>query len=240
MNFLKNNLKYLSNLKQFNFHAFSSFTGISKTTLDAWFKGKSEEPSISQLLSISEFFQIPADNLLKQNLSGKVKKQKQIKFLVLDVDGVMTDGGMYYTEQGDDMKKFNTKDGMGIKELIKNGFPVGIISASFVSKLVERRAKALGVQYIYIGTKSKFGILEEWCKQLRISLKEIAFIGDDINDIEIMQKVGLSACPADALEQVKAVAGVILSKKGGDGCIREFIDNYISFPILPYPGSCTE
>lgn len=147
-----------------------------------------------------------------------------IKFLVLDVDGTLTDGGIYISENGDEMKKFNTKDGMGIKNLLKSGVEVGFISAAISKKIVHHRAAMLGVKYCYAGNANKVEILSQWLDELDLSFKEVAFIGDDINDALIMQEVGLSAAPSDALGEVRSIANIVLEKKGGQGCIREFID----------------
>ena len=148
----------------------------------------------------------------------------EIKFLVLDVDGTLTDGGIYISEKGDEMKKFNTKDGMGIKNLLKSGVEVGFISASISKKIVYHRAAMLGVKYCYAGNDNKVEILSQWLDELDLSFKDVAFIGDDVNDALIMQEVGLSAAPSDALGEVRAVANIVLEKKGGQGCVREFID----------------
>jgi len=153
---------------------------------------------------------------------------KEIKMLLLDVDGVMTDGGMYYTEQGDEFKKFNTKDGLIIRKLTKSGFPVGILSSGFNKSLIRSRAELLGIQKIFVGTRPKKEVLLEWCEDMDISPQEMAYIGDDLNDVEMMQLVGLSACPADAVERIKSEAKVVLKQKGGAGCVREFVENYLS------------
>lgn len=150
-----------------------------------------------------------------------------IKFLVLDVDGVMTDGGMYYTEGGDQFKKFNTKDGMGIQLAIKAGLKVAFLSSGSQAMIVRGRAKTLGVDHIYIGPRPKIDVLSEWCREFEIQLNQVAYIGDDVNDLEVMEAVGFSGCPADAVEAIKLKANVILTRKGGDACVREFIDEHL-------------
>jgi len=150
-----------------------------------------------------------------------------IKFLVLDVDGVMTDGGMYYTESGDQFKKFNTKDGMGIHLAIKAGLKVAFLSSGSQAMIVRGRAKTLGVEHIYIGPRPKIDVLSEWCREFEIQLNQVAYIGDDVNDLEVMEAVGFSGCPADAVEAIKLKANVILTRKGGDACVREFIDEHL-------------
>lgn len=150
-----------------------------------------------------------------------------IKLLLLDVDGTLTDGGVYVTASGDQFKRYNAKDGMGIKLAEKAGIKVGIISHSFVTEMVTTRAKDLGLKYVYVGQKPKMDILKSWMKDLNLDKQEVAFIGDDLNDKEIMQYVGQSACPADAVDQIKAISTIVLSKNGGHGAVREYIDNYL-------------
>ncbi len=154
-------------------------------------------------------------------------KKIDFKFLVTDIDGVLTDGGMYYTESGDEFKKFNTKDGMAIKGLISDGYNVGFLSSGTNSNIINNRAKTLGVQYVLAGTWKKLEQLQKWCEELNISIKNVAYIGDDINDLEVIKAVGLSACPADAVDIIKKESDIVLSRKGGDACLREFVDNFI-------------
>ncbi len=153
---------------------------------------------------------------------------ENIKLLLLDVDGTMTDAGVYILEDGTQFKKFNARDGIGIKLARKAGIEVGIISHSLVTTMVEARANMLGLKYFYIGQEPKLTILEKWKAELGLTNEQIAFIGDDVNDAEIMEAVGVSACPSDALPAIKRIATYQLSKKGGDGCVREFIDDYLT------------
>lgn len=155
------------------------------------------------------------------------KKLEKIKLLVLDVDGVMTDGGMYYTESGDQFKKYNTKDGMAIQHLVKENFQLAIISSGYKTEMVKSRAELLGIQFCYVGRDRKMDILMGHCATLGIELENVAIVGDDINDLEMIKKIGFSACPADAVNAVKSQVDIILSKKGGEGCVREFIDAYL-------------
>lgn len=150
-----------------------------------------------------------------------------IKLLVLDVDGTMTDAGVYILEDGTQFKKFNARDGIGIKLARKAGIEVGIISHSLVTTMVEARANMLGLEYYYIGQDEKLKVLKKWMEELDINLEQVAFIGDDVNDIEIMEAVGTAACPADALPPVKAISHIQLTKKGGEGCVREFVDGWL-------------
>jgi len=156
-----------------------------------------------------------------------MQKRNEIKLVVLDVDGVLTDGGLYFTSNGEDSKKFNVKDGMAITKAIERGVEFGIISASSRSKVVEIRAEMLGIQNVYVGKTPKIEILESWLYAKGISYENVAYIGDDINDIEILEKVGFSATPSDAVRAAKRSANVVLRTKGGKGCVRELIEGYI-------------
>lgn len=148
----------------------------------------------------------------------------KIKLFLTDVDGVLTDAGMYYTENGDELKKFNTRDGMGLKMLRELGIKTGIITTEN-TYMVERRAEKLKIDYLYQGAYPKVNAALEICEKEGISVEEVAYIGDDINCIELLSVVGLAACPADAVEKVKAIPGIIqFSKKGGEGVVREFIE----------------
>ena len=190
----------------------------------------SKELSLFDLEAICEENTIDLHSLIFKPMfkqSSWKSKLDKIKLLVLDVDGVMTDGGMYFSEGGDQIKKYNTKDGMAIIHLTKNDFQIAILSSGFTNNMVEQRAKMLGIQKCYVGRDKKISILEEYCKELNISFENVAIIGDDINDLDIIKAVGFSACPSDAMDVVKSNVDVILNKKGGEGCVREFIDAYI-------------
>lgn len=220
MNIYNRNLDYLCDRKGISFAEFENIIYIPKV--------KIMEPTPDELIRIADFFDIPIDILLRKELRIIDKhSSKKIKLVLLDVDGTMTDGGMYFTENGDQMKRYNTKDGMAIKRCIKQGIHFGIISHGHKLNVVKSRADLLGIQHVYVGQKSKTEVLADWCKELSIKPNEVVFIGDDINDLEIMQEVGLSACPADAVNAIKSQADIILSRKGGDACIREFLDEWI-------------
>jgi len=150
-----------------------------------------------------------------------------VKMLLLDIDGVLTDGGMYYTESGDEFKKFDTKDGLAIKMLTKKGFDVGFISAGKNKYLIESRAKLLGVQHCYVGFEPKLGVLDTWLRELGYGYENVLYVGDDLVDLDIFNAGVLAACPADAVNEIKAKAKIILSRKGGEGCVRELVDNYM-------------
>jgi len=149
-----------------------------------------------------------------------------IKLLLTDVDGVLTDSGMYYSEAGDELKKFNTHDGMGLQLIGQKGVKTGIITSED-TKLVERRFQKLKLDYLYQGKREggKLAAVKEICGKEGISLKQVAYIGDDVNCFELLSRVGLAACPSDALDTIKNIPGIIqLKKKGGEGCVREFVE----------------
>jgi 3-deoxy-D-manno-octulosonate 8-phosphate phosphatase (KDO 8-P phosphatase) len=155
------------------------------------------------------------------------KKAAHIKLLVLDVDGTLTDGGVYIDSNGVQTKKFHIRDGMGITLLHEKGIQVGIISHSRAQTILDERARMLGIQRVYSGKEPKLEVLTRWMEELNLTLDQISYIGDDVNDIEILEKVGFSACPHDAHFSVVKVVDVVLARNGGDGCVREFIDRFL-------------
>ena len=155
--------------------------------------------------------------------SKLLKKCTNIKILLTDVDGILTDGGMYYSAHGDVMKKFNAKDGMGINILRKKNIPTIIITKE-KTKIVKQWAKKMNVKKVYDGIMKKELILEKICKSFKISEKEIAFVGDDVNDLELMKKVGFSVTPKDGNNTVKKIADYVTKSKGGEGAVREITD----------------
>lgn len=186
--------------------------------------------SIYDLEAIAEEYEVDLCALLFKHTfrSSDLKKQLgNIKLLILDVDGVMTDGGLYFTDEGDHIKKFNAKDGMAIAQLTKRGFQIGIISSGFSGTAVKRRADLLGIQHCSVNKEPKLTRLHNICASLDIELNQVAMIGDDINDLEVFEVCGFSACPSDAVREVKNKADLILSAKGGSGAIREFVDEYL-------------
>ena len=151
----------------------------------------------------------------------------EIKLIGTDVDGTLTDAGMYYTADGDVMKKFNTHDGMGLTLCRQAGIKTAILTSEN-TPIVAKRAEKLKIDYLFQGMKSKLEVITNLCKELGIGLENVAYIGDDINDFEILSAVGLKACPADALKKIKEIPGIkTMSLKGGEGAVREFIDDYI-------------
>lgn len=212
-----------------NLEAVLFINGLEKTTvLNRYNVSDLKQLTIAQLEHLCLELKCSFENILLFPQFVDRLKMRKVKLLILDVDGVMTDAGMFFTESGDQFKKYNAKDGMAIMALTKANFQVGIISSGFKQEMVKARADLLKVQHIYVGRDPKMLILSDWCAKLGLSLEEVAIIGDDINDLEVMQNVGFSACPADAVPKVKRQVDLVLQTKGGHGCVREFIDNYLT------------
>ena len=195
-----------------------------RIALDHYVKGESTliDPSLLKQLSNETAWLV--DTLLLEEIELRSTVPADIKMLIFDVDGVMTDAGMYYSESGEESKRFNSRDGLAIRNLNKLGWKTGIISHGININLIKRRADLLGISHVYAGNRPKTDVLAEWCNELNLSFSQIAFIGDDINDLPIIRVVGFSACPADALNAVKKEVNMVLSSRGGDGAIREWID----------------
>jgi len=150
-------------------------------------------------------------------------KLKKIKLVITDVDGVLTDGGMYYSQEGECMKKFNTKDSMGMELLLQNKIK-SILLTRENSKIVKERAKKIKIAELYSNISKKEEMLPEISKKYNVTNVEIAYIGDDINDVEIMKLVGFSATPMDGNFAVKKISNYICNTNGGQGVFREISD----------------
>lgn len=151
---------------------------------------------------------------------------KAIKLFLTDVDGTLTDGGMYYSKEGDVMKRFYVRDGMGMKLLQQAGIKIGILTSE-TTPIVETRAQKLGVDYLRQGIRfeGKLRATEEMCREMGIDLEEVAYIGDDVNDIALLEAVGIAACPQDACDEVSAIKGIrIMPHTGGHGAVRDLAD----------------
>lgn len=228
MTFIGKNIKFLREQQQVSHKQLAMMCSMNIDTLKTIENG-AIEPDLQQMILLAEALNYPIDRLIADNLEKNyyTLKSFDFKFLALDIDGVLSDGGMYYTESGDEFKKFNAKDGLAIINLTSSGKPVGFVSSGINSNIIEKRAKMLGVQRVYVGTWKKAEVIEGWCKELNIGFENIAYIGDDVNDLPVIEKVGLSACPADAVNPVKEAVNIVLSKKGGEGCVREFVEKYL-------------
>ena len=152
-----------------------------------------------------------------------LEKLAKVKLLSLDVDGVLTDGGIYYTDTGDSFRIFNVKDGMGITLLQKAGILVAIISMGMPGA-IDHRAKRLGIKYIYTDVANKAVSMLEIITDLGITMAEVAHMGDDVNDLPLFELAGLTIAVSDAMDEVKEKADIVTTKNGGDGAVREITD----------------
>jgi N-acylneuraminate cytidylyltransferase len=176
---------------------------------------------------------IIVEGLMKRFVLPQSDTKKSIKLFMSDVDGVLTDAGMYYTEKGDELKKFNTHDGMAFGLLRASGVKTGLVTSE-ETQIVSRRAKKLKVDYVCQGKthKSKLQAVQDICRKEKLDLSEVAYVGDDINCYELLKAVGLAACPSNAVETIKNIPGIHeLSKKGGDGAVRELYENVLKSRI---------
>lgn len=186
----------------------------------------SQQLTAAELLELSDSTGYPTDVLLRVDLSRRTSL-KGIRMLVMDCDGVLTDGKMIFTREGDEIKHFHAQDGMGLKRWHKAGGLSGIISAGRSSGLVERRAEMMHVNQVYVGKQPKWEVLGQWLATLELEPYEVAYVGDDVSDLPVMERVGASFCPRDAVKGVRAQAQVVLSQAGGTGCVRELVEDYL-------------
>ena len=161
---------------------------------------------------------------MKKEVRDKIKS---IKLLATDVDGTLTDGGMYYTTKGDIMKKFHARDGMGVNLLRRKNIPTVLITKE-MNSINKKWANNMNIKKVYEGILEKEKLLKTLCNQFKIKSEEICYIGDDVNDVELIKNVGLSACPADANDTVKKESDIILKTQGGKGALREIVDLIMS------------
>jgi len=154
-----------------------------------------------------------------------------IRLLVMDVDGVMTDGKITYTSDGQELKSFNIKDGLGIRRAQASGIETAIITGR-TSPMVERRALELGIAHLVQGREDKLSALLDLLDQINLTLDQVAYIGDDLPDLTAIESVKLGACPADAATEVKSRAKWVSTRAGGDGCVRELCDLLVSHKSL--------
>ena len=151
------------------------------------------------------------------------KLLKKIRALVLDVDGVLTDGGMYYGPDGEGLKRFNVKDGMGLRLVLEAGIAVALISGES-SEILRRRAEKLKIDNVFIGVEDKLKTLQIFLATRKIGLDETAYVGDDVNDLPALEKVGLPIAVSDAVPSVRKAASWVTSRRGGDAAVREVCD----------------
>lgn len=161
--------------------------------------------------------------ILEKYNDTQIAKAKKIKAIIFDVDGVLTNGGIIYSNSGDEQKIFNVKDGQIMKHLRAHNFLTGAITGR-VSELVDRRCKELKLDFHYQDIRDKYGVFQTILDNYNLKEEEVAYIGDDIIDLKIIKHAGLGICPADAIEYVKPYADIITAKKGGEGVLRESAD----------------
>ena len=153
----------------------------------------------------------------------KIRKPRNVKILLTDVDCVLTDGGMYYNSKGDSMKKFHTRDGMGVTLLRKKGIPTIIVTKEKTA-IVRKWANKMKVAEIFDGIQNKEKIVDVICKKYKVSVDQVGYIGDDVNDIKLLKKVGFSATPKDGIIKVQKIVDYVCQKNGGEGAFREIAD----------------
>lgn len=149
------------------------------------------------------------------------------KLVLTDIDGVWTDGGMYYDQTGNEWKKFHTYDSAGVLFCHQNNIPVGIITGE-ETEIVKRRAEKLKVDYLFQGITDKLAIARKLCIDLKIEMSEVFYMGDDINDVELLKAVGLSAAPANAPDYIKSIVHYVTLKSGGEGAFRDAIETMLA------------
>ena len=197
-NLLKNNNRLSGNIKIFEMDEASYY--------------EIDEPK--DFIIIESIMRYKRNNVLDKN---------KIKMVLTDVDGCLTDGGMYYSEKGDELKKFNTRDGMAFRILKEKGYIVGIITGESV-KINKRRAEKLNLDICKLAVKNKLNVIYDLCKQYNIELENILYVGDDYNDLEVLKNVGIGCCPNDAIRDIKNISKLILKTNGGQGIVREVLD----------------
>ncbi len=189
------------------------------------------------IYEMPEYTSIELDNqddwLLAENLMYKYvctaesKLRRKVRLFISDVDGVLTDGSMYYSEKGDELKRFHTYDGMAFKILREAGIKTAVITSEN-TRIVENRAKKLKIDFVVQGSThgGKVEAARELCEKLNIPMEETVYVGDDINCYELLNEVGIAACPDNAVQKIKLIPGIIrLSRKGGEGAVRELVDS---------------
>lgn len=153
------------------------------------------------------------------------------KLFLTDIDGVWTDGGMYYDQEGMELKKFHTYDSAGVLFAHHIGIPVGILTGENTN-IVKRRAEKLKIDYLYLGCKDKVSVVKDLCSQLGITMEDVAFIGDDLNDMQLLKLVGWAGVPSSAPVYVQKLSNVRLEKKGGEGVFREFVEEILGTSLV--------
>lgn len=171
-----------------------------------------------------------AETLLKQQ-NCRDKAFKKIKMFLTDCDGTLTDGSMYYTANGDSMKRFSTYDGVGLRLLKEHGILTGIVTSEY-SEIARRRGEKLGVNEVLTGVQDKVDAVKELCEKYSIDLTEVAYIGDDLNDIDVLKSAGIAICPSNAVPEVQKNVFYVTKCAGGNGAVREAAEYILSMEQL--------
>ncbi len=153
-------------------------------------------------------------------------KLRTVRAFALDVDGVLTDNFVHLTESGEQLRRMNIRDGLGIRIALENGFPFCVITGGR-SQGVIKRLSLLGIEHIYSGISDKWPVLMQFLEQFRLRSADVCYIGDDLPDLEVLRRVGLAACPTDAVAEVRAVADYVSPFAGGSGCVRDVIEKVL-------------
>ena len=159
----------------------------------------------------------------KLSRAAFMRRLARIKLFALDVDGVLTDGGVYYADDGRQLRKFNVRDGVGMQSVQASGVVLALVTAS-TAPAIRHRAKLLGVDHVFIGVEDKLGVVTALCGDLGIGLDRVAYVGDDVNDTGVLGAVGASITVADAAPQAKAAAAYVTERNGGAGAVREICE----------------
>lgn len=160
-----------------------------------------------------------------------LEKLKHIKAIVLDVDGVLTNGILLLTESGEQLRQFNIKDGYALQLAVKKGIKIAALSGAR-SKGVEHRLRGLGIQDVFLGLDSKLEVYTNYLLQNDLTPDQVLFMGDDIPDLQVMKLAGLAVCPLDAVEEIKAISHYISARNGGEGCVRDIVEKVLKIQNL--------
>ena len=160
-----------------------------------------------------------------------LEKLKYIRAILLDVDGVLTNGNLLLTESGEQLRQFNIKDGYALQLAVKRGIKIAALSGAR-SNGVEHRLRGLGIQDVFLGLDSKVEVYQNYLAQNNLTSEEVLFMGDDMPDLQVMTMVGLAVCPADAVEEIKAISHYISPKNGGEGCVRDIVEKVLKIQNL--------
>jgi 3-deoxy-D-manno-octulosonate 8-phosphate phosphatase (KDO 8-P phosphatase) len=231
--FFASNLTFLREARGLDRGEVARATNLQPTTI-GYFEQGQLEPRLEELIALADFFDQPVDRLLRRDLQVLPSHQdrKDFRLILLDVDGTLTQGGLSYTEKGDQLKTFHVRDSLAIHRAIsRHGLQFAFISAGFTPGILHHHGRIIGVERIYTGRRPKMEVIADWLGELKLDLSQLAYVGDDLNDLPVVKAVGFSACPADAARQVRQAVDLVLQRRGGEGCVREFIEEVLGWDI---------